>query len=134
MARVPPEIGPEDVDVDVLPTVVVDVVTTLDDGILELEDVELVLDCEDEDEVIEEAVEVVGGTELELLVVDVEAILLRANTSLSDEIKQKIKATSNNETIRKLTDKSESVPESMFGAHPKMKSSKRRYEFNDHEL
>ncbi|MHB1868029.1 MAG: hypothetical protein ACYCPP_03690 [Nitrososphaerales archaeon] len=40
---------------------------------------------------------------------------------LLEEMKQKYKTKSADETIRKLIGKAENVPESMFGAHPKMK-------------
>ena len=46
----------------------------------------------------------------------------RNTAKLLDEIKHKYNARSMDGTIRKLIDKAENVPESMFGAHPKMKS------------
>ena len=58
----------------------------------------------------------------------------RATAKLLEEIKQKYQARSYDETIRKLIDKAESVPDSMFGAHPKMKSFTRRDEALVHEL
>lgn len=58
----------------------------------------------------------------------------RNTAKLLEEIKHKYKARSMDETIRKLIDKAENVPESMFGAHPKMKSFTRSDESNVHEL
>ena len=58
----------------------------------------------------------------------------RTTAKLLEEIEQKYKARSYDETIRKLIDRAESVPDSMFGAHPKMKSFTKRDEANVHEL
>jgi hypothetical protein len=58
----------------------------------------------------------------------------QATARLLDEIKHKYKAKSYDETIRKLIDKAENIPESMFGVHPKMKRFTRRDESNAHEL
>jgi hypothetical protein len=58
----------------------------------------------------------------------------RTTAKLLEEMKQKYKAKSADETIRKLIDKAENVPESMFGAHPRMKRFTRSDESNVHEL
>lgn len=58
----------------------------------------------------------------------------RSTAKLLEEIKQKYKTKSADETIRKLIDKAENIPESMFGAHMKMKSFKKDDEANVHEL
>ncbi len=58
----------------------------------------------------------------------------RTTAKLLEEIKQKYSARSYDETIRKLIDKAESVPDSMFGAHQKMKSFTKRDEAVVHEL
>ena len=58
----------------------------------------------------------------------------RTTAKLLEDIKQKYRAKNYDETIRKLIEKAESVPDSMFGAHPKMKSFTTRDEANVHEL
>ena len=58
----------------------------------------------------------------------------RTTAKLLEEMKQKYKAKSADETIRKLIDKAENVPESMFGAHPRMKRFTRSDESDVHEL
>ena len=58
----------------------------------------------------------------------------RTTAKLLEEIKRKYSARSYDETMRKLIDRAERVPESLFGAHPKMKSLTRRDEANVHEL
>ena len=58
----------------------------------------------------------------------------RSTAKLLEEMKQKYKARSADETIRKLIDKAENVPDSMFGAHPKMKRFTRSDEAYVHEL
>ncbi|MGI0081664.1 MAG: hypothetical protein ACRECH_18845 [Nitrososphaerales archaeon] len=58
----------------------------------------------------------------------------RNTAKLLEEIKQKYKAKSLDEAIRKLIEKAENVPETMFGAHPKMESFTRSDESNVHEL
>jgi hypothetical protein len=37
------------------------------------------------------------------------------------ELKKKYRAKSMDETVRRLIDKAENIPETMFGAHPRMK-------------
>jgi hypothetical protein len=58
----------------------------------------------------------------------------RTTVKLLEEIKEKYKTKSLDETIRKLVEKAENVPETMFGAHPKMRSFKKSDESNVHEL
>ena len=58
----------------------------------------------------------------------------RNTAKLLQEIKQKYKAKSLDEAIRKLIEKAENLPETMFGAHPKMKSFTRSDESSVHEL
>lgn len=58
----------------------------------------------------------------------------RTTAKLLEEIKQKYKTRSADETIRKLIDKAENVPESMFGAHPKMKRFTKSDEAHVHQL
>ena len=58
----------------------------------------------------------------------------QTTAKLLDEIKQKYKTKSYDETIRKLIDKAENVSDSMFGAHPKMKSFTKRDESDAHKL
>ncbi len=58
----------------------------------------------------------------------------RTTAKLLEELKQRYRAKSVDETIRKLIDKAEDIPDSMFGAHPKMKSFTELDEANVHEL
>ena len=58
----------------------------------------------------------------------------RTTAKLLEELKQKYRAKSLDETIRKLIDRAEEIPDSMFGAHPKMKSFTRLDEAVGHEL
>ena len=58
----------------------------------------------------------------------------QTTAKLLEEIKQKYNARSYDETIRKLIYRAERVPDSMFGAHPKMKSFAKRDEAIVHEL
>ena len=58
----------------------------------------------------------------------------RTTAKLLEELKQRYRAKSVDETIRKLIDKAEGIPNSMFGAHPKMKSFTERDEAKVHEL
>jgi hypothetical protein len=60
---------------------------------------------------------------------------IKRNTArLLEEMKQKYKAKSADETIRKLIEKAENVPESMFGAHPKMKKFTESDEAHGHSV
>ena len=58
----------------------------------------------------------------------------RTTAKLLEEMKQKYKTKSADETIRKLIYKAENIPESMFGAHPKMKRFIKSDESNVHQL
>lgn len=62
-------------------------------------------------------------------------IEVKRNTAkLLEELKQKYEAKSADETIRKLIQRAENVPESMFGAHPNMKRFRESDESLGHEL
>ena len=66
---------------------------------------------------------------------DSTTVEVKRNTAkLLEEMKQKYNAKSADETIRKLIEKAENVPESMFGAHPKMKRITQSDESHGHEL
>ena len=58
----------------------------------------------------------------------------RSTAKLLGQIKQKYEAKSMDETIRKLIDKAENIPESLFGAHPKMKPFSKSDEAKTHEI
>jgi hypothetical protein len=58
----------------------------------------------------------------------------KTTAKLLEELKRKYRFRSADETIRKLIDKAENVPESMFGAHPRMKKFTRSDESHVHEL
>ena len=58
----------------------------------------------------------------------------RTTAKLLEELKKKYGAKSLDETIRKLIDRAEEIPDSMFGAHPKMKSFTGLDEAEGHEL
>jgi hypothetical protein len=58
----------------------------------------------------------------------------RATAKLLDQMKQKYEAKSMDETIRKLIDKAENIPASLFGAHPKMTPFSRADEAKSHEI
>lgn len=58
----------------------------------------------------------------------------RNTAKLLEQMKAKYHARSADETIRKLIEKAENVPESMFGAHPKMKRFNGSDEAHGHEL
>jgi hypothetical protein len=57
----------------------------------------------------------------------------RNTAKLLEEMKQKYHAKSADEIIRKLIEKAENVPKSMFGAHPKMKRFRRSDEAYGHD-
>ena len=66
---------------------------------------------------------------------DSTTVEVKRNTAkLLEEMKQKYNAKSADETIRKLIEKAENVPQSMFGAHPKMKRFAQSNESHGHEL
>ena len=47
---------------------------------------------------------------------------VKRNTArVLEELKKKYRAKSMDETVRRLIDKAENIPDTMFGAHPKMK-------------
>jgi hypothetical protein len=59
---------------------------------------------------------------------------LKRNTArMLEDLKKKYGAKSIDETVKRLISKAENVPESMFGAHPKMKAFTRKEEA-PHEL
>ena len=59
---------------------------------------------------------------------------VRKNTvRILEELKQRYKAKSLDETLRKLIRKAEKLPDSMFGAHPQMKPFTRADETETHE-
>ena len=58
----------------------------------------------------------------------------RSTAKLLEEMKQKYETKSIDQTIRKLIDKAENIPDSLFGAHPKMKPFSRADETKDHEI
>jgi len=60
--------------------------------------------------------------------------LKRLTARLLEEMKKKYKAKSADETIRKLIEKAENVPKSMFEAHPKMKKFTESDEAHGHEI
>ena len=60
---------------------------------------------------------------------------VKKNTvKILEELKRRYKAKSIDETLRKLISKAESVPDSMLGAHPKMKPFTKADEARTHEL
>ena len=58
----------------------------------------------------------------------------RMTAKLLAELKRKYEAKSVDETIRRLISKAEKIPDSMFGAHPKMKPFSRPDEAEGHGL
>ena len=58
----------------------------------------------------------------------------KTTAKLLEELKQKYRAKSIDETLRKLIDKAENIPDSMFGAHPEMKPFTRDDEAQGHEI
>jgi len=59
--------------------------------------------------------------------------LRRTTARLLEDLKKKYGTKSMDETVKRLISKAESIPESMFGAHPEMKPF-RRQEEEPHEL
>jgi hypothetical protein len=60
---------------------------------------------------------------------------VKRNTArVLEELKKKYRAKSMDETVRRLIDKAENIPETMFGAHPGMKPFKPSDEAELHEL
>jgi hypothetical protein len=58
----------------------------------------------------------------------------RNTAKLLEELKQKYATKSADETIRKLIQRAENVPDSMFGAHPNMRRFREFDESHGHEL
>lgn len=58
----------------------------------------------------------------------------RNTAKVLEELKRKYGARSMDETLRRLINKAENIPDSMFGAHPKMKPFKPSDEAEFHEL
>ena len=54
--------------------------------------------------------------------------LKRTTARMLEDLKKKYGAKSMDETVKRLISKAESIPESMFGAHPEMKPFKRTEE------
>ncbi len=60
---------------------------------------------------------------------------VKKNTArVLEELKRRYKAKSIDETLRKLISKAENIPDSMFGAHPKIKPFTKADEAKNHEL
>jgi hypothetical protein len=60
---------------------------------------------------------------------------VKKNTAkLLEELKHKYETKSADETIRKLIQRAENVPDSMFGAHPDMRRFKATDEAHAHQL
>ena len=60
---------------------------------------------------------------------------VKKNTAkLLEELKRKYDTKSADETIRKLIQRAENVPDSMFGAHPNMTRFRESDEAHGHEL
>jgi hypothetical protein len=58
----------------------------------------------------------------------------KTTAKVLEELKNKYKAKSMDETVMKLISKAEHVPDSMFGAHPKMRSFTKSDEGRYHEI
>lgn len=58
----------------------------------------------------------------------------RNTAKVLEELKRKYHAKSMDETLRRLISKAENVPQTMFGAHPRMKPFTRSDEAESHEL
>jgi len=58
----------------------------------------------------------------------------KTTLKLLEELKQRYKAKSIDETLRRLISKAENIPDSMFGGHPEMKPFSKADEDKDHEL
>ena len=58
----------------------------------------------------------------------------RTTAKLLEELKHKYDTKSADETIRKLIQRAENVPDSMFGAHPHMRRFRGSDEAHGHEL
>jgi len=58
----------------------------------------------------------------------------RNTAKLLEELKHKYETKSADETIRRLIQRAENVPDSMFGAHPNMRRFRESDEAHGHEL
>jgi hypothetical protein len=58
----------------------------------------------------------------------------RNTAKVLEELKRKYGARSMDETVRRLIDKAENIPDTMFGAHPKMKPFSPSDEAEFHDL
>jgi hypothetical protein len=58
----------------------------------------------------------------------------RNTAKVLEELKRKYGAKSMDETLRRLINKAENIPDSMFGAHPRMKQFNPSDEAEFHEL
>jgi len=58
----------------------------------------------------------------------------RNTAKILEELKRKYGTKSMDETLRKLINKAENIPDTMFGAHPEMKPFKPSDEAEFHEL
>jgi len=60
---------------------------------------------------------------------------VKRNTArMLEQLKRKYRSKSMDETLRRLINKAEGIPNSMFGSHPKMKRFTSRDEAKFHEL
>jgi hypothetical protein len=58
----------------------------------------------------------------------------KTTAKVLEDLKRKYHARSIDETVMKLIGKAENIPDSMFGAHPKMRSFSAKDEARHHEL
>ncbi len=58
----------------------------------------------------------------------------RNTAKVLEELKRKYRARSMDETLRRLISKAENIPDTMFGAHPRMKPFAPGDEAETHEL
>ena len=58
----------------------------------------------------------------------------RSTARVLEELKRKYHAKSMDETVKRLIHKAENIPDTLFGAHPKMKPFKPSDEAEFHEL
>lgn len=58
----------------------------------------------------------------------------RSTARMLEELKKKYRSKSVDETLRRLISRAENIPDSKFGAHPKMKPFRRKDEAEFHEL
>jgi hypothetical protein len=60
--------------------------------------------------------------------------LKKTTAKVLEDLKRKYRARSMDETVMKLIGKAENIPESMFGAHPRMGTFTKKNEAKLHEL